>query len=231
MFTMKNRIKITAGPLVLFFITVFFSMNAMSKSMEAMFIGNEAFWIRDGEYSLMTDFPYKSGAYDSMTYVFPFKAVTGTVLSLVSNRYKDHFDPMLFVYQNWKIVGPREVTIPLPQNRVVKLSDKITVGPIRIMPRKSPFAHTEHYSYLVEWDGRQLFFTGDTEDTGILKNLPQLDMLFITPWFYRKAKINNMLPSARKIIIYHHKKNEIVPGCSGCIIPEQGQIIDIEKVK
>lgn len=228
---MQSRIKITVKFSVVFFMTVFFTVNAVSKSLEARFIGNEAFWISDGDYSLMTDFPYKSGIYDTMTYDFNFGEVKGNVLSLVSNRHEDHFDPMLFIDQNWMIAGPREVTIQLPQNRVVKFSDVITFGPIKIMPKKSPFAHVEHYSYLVEWDGRRLFFTGDTEDTDILKNLPQLDMLFITPWFYRKAKTNDLLPDVRKIIIYHHKKNEIVPDCTGCIIPEQGQIIDIEKVK
>ncbi|NOZ41633.1 MAG: MBL fold metallo-hydrolase [Alphaproteobacteria bacterium] len=225
---MNGRIKNIVTAVILSLILAFFSVKAMSKSLEAMFIGNEAFWIKDGGYSLFTDFPYTSGVYNSMTYDFNFKAVTGKVLALVSHRHKDHFDPVLFVYQNWKIVGPREVTIQLPPDRVVKFGPEITFGPIRIIPRKSPHANTEHYSYLVEWAGRKLFFTGDTEDINTLKNLPKLDALFITPWFYRKAKMANALPTTRKVIIYHHMKGDIIPDCSGCIIPIQNQVIDIK---
>ncbi len=213
-----------------FFIGLCFvgSLSTNAKSLEASFIGNEAFQITDGDYILLTDFPYRSGAYGYMKYEIYFPDITGNVFSLITHRHEDHFDPSLFSEQNWKIIGPKEVTLLVAQDKLVKFSNEITVGPIKIMPRKTIHANTEHYSYLVNWHGRDLFFSGDTDEVQALKDLPELDALFITPWFYRMAKSANALPDSKKIIIYHHREKDIVPDCSGCIIPLQKDIIDIE---
>ncbi len=209
-----------------FLLAGMFSANA--KSLEASFIGNEAFRVTDGDYVLLTDFPYKSGVYGYMKYTFNFPGTTGNVLSLITHRHDDHFMPLLFSEQNWKIIGPKEVTLPLDQNRVVKLDRKMTFGPMEIMPRWTNHANVEHLSYLVKWQGYRMYFTGDTEDLSALEGLPPLDALIITPWFYRKAKMNEMVPETEKIIIYHHKEKDIIPDCANCIIPVQDQIINIK---
>ncbi len=216
--------------LVLFiFLISFFQIDmASSKSIEAQFIGNEAFRITDGNFTLVTDFPYESGIYGYMEYNFNFAGTVKNVLALITHRHLDHFAPLLFTEQNWKIIGPKEVTQQLERNKVIKMAKVMTYGPINVTPRKTTHANTEHYSYLVKWHGKSLFFTGDTEDMETLKALPVLDALFITPWFYRKAKMNDMLPDAKKIIIYHHQENDIVPDCRGCIIPLQDEIISLQ---
>ncbi|MCF6196128.1 MAG: hypothetical protein L3J50_05435 [Emcibacter sp.] len=219
------------NPIKIFFILLvmpFFARDAYSQSLEAQFIGNEAFRITDGKFFLMTDFPYKSGAYNYMKYKFDFSSTTGTVLSLITHRHDDHFAPVLFANQAWYILGPAEVTAGLPQSRLLPFSEKVTFEPLTIWPKKSTHGNTEHYSYLVDWSGRKLFFTGDTEDLVVLKDLPELDALFITPWFYRKAKLNEALPESKKIIIYHHMEKDIVPECPGCIIPVQNDYIEID---
>ncbi|PCI31740.1 MAG: hypothetical protein COB54_09185 [Alphaproteobacteria bacterium] len=197
------------------------------KFLEAKFIGNEAFLITDGDFTLLTDFPYQSGAYGYMEYEVDFPAITGNVLSLITHRHLDHFDPLLFSVQSWEIIGPREVTVPLAQNKVIKLENTMLVGPLDITLRKTSHANVDHLSYLVTWAGRKMLFVGDTEDLGVLKDLPDLNALFITPWLHRKAMMNKALPKTKKIIIYHHKAKDIIPDCSGCIIPTQNQIIDI----
>ena len=195
--------------------------------LEAKFIGNEAFLITDGNFTLLTDFPYKSGAYGYMEYNFDFSGVKKNVLALITHRHADHFDPLLFSEQSWDIIAPREVTLALAQNNVIKLENEMLVGPLKVTLKKSAHANVEHLSYLVTWAGRKMFFVGDTEDLAAFKDLPKLDALFITPWLYRKAKTNNALPETKKIIIYHHVNKEIIPDCSTCIIPTQSQIIDI----
>ncbi len=225
---MIEKIKYSVCAFLSLLLTALFANIAYSKSLEMSFIGNEAFRITDGDYILLTDFPYKSGVYDYMAYEFYFPGTTGNVLSLITHRHIDHFEPLLFSDQKWNIIGPRDVTIPLEQTKVIKFADNMSFGPIRITPRKSSHANTEHYSYLVNWAGKKLYFTGDTEDISSLKDLPELDALFITGWFYRKAKLNDMLPETEKIIIYHHRAEDIIPDCTDCIIPEQNQIIIIQ---
>jgi len=202
--------------------------NAYGQTLKARFIGNEAFLITDGGYVLVTDFPYKSGAYGYMTYDFNFQNTKGNVLSLITHRHDDHFAPFIFLEQDWNIVGPLEVTQQLAQNKVLILADEITFGPIKVKPKKSLHGNTEHYSYLVNWQGRDLFFTGDTEELSAFQDLPELDALFISPWLYRKAHMNGALPETKKIIIYHHTENVIIPNCSGCLIPNQNQTIILE---
>lgn len=206
--------------------------NAEENKLQINFIGNASVRISDGQYTLFTDFPYKSGAYGYMEYDFYFPAVTGNIVTLITHRHEDHFDPFLFEEQDhWKIIAPSEITVALSRSKIIEFSENIRFGPIKVMPKKSKHANTEHYSYLVEWSGIRVFFTGDTEDLELLKKLPELDALFITPWFHRKAILNKALPDVKKIIIYHHTEKEIIPDCNNCIIPVQYQEIEIQKTE
>ncbi|MCK5437531.1 MAG: MBL fold metallo-hydrolase [Desulfobulbaceae bacterium] len=214
-----------------FFFLVFFIVghfSASAKPLEAVFIGNEAFRITDGDYILLTDFPYESGAYGYMKYKYNYSDNSGNVLALITHRHADHFDPKLLYGENWKVTGPLEVTAMVEQKKVLKLEGETKFGPIKIVPKKTKHANVEHFSYLVIWHDRKFFFTGDTDELEALKNLPELDALFISPWFYRKAKIADALPESKNIVIYHHRKKDIIPDCSGCIIPAQNQIINFK---
>jgi len=225
---MTNQLK---KYLILVFLLLFVgsgTARAQPDNLEISFIGNAAFRLSDGTVTLFTDFPYESGAYGYMSYEYNFPSETGDVISLITHRHMDHFEPFVFEEQDWRIIGPKEITVALSRNKIIPFSGKIKYGPLRIRPVKSSHANTEHYSYLVEWAGRKLFFTGDTEELDIFKNLPELDMLFITPWLHRKAELNKALPPAKKIVIHHQVENEIIPDCTDCLIPVQGQVINFE---
>ncbi|WP_417623705.1 MBL fold metallo-hydrolase [Paremcibacter congregatus] len=213
---------------LLFASVLFPAENGQAQALEVEFIGNEAFRISDGDHTIMTDFPYKSGAYGYMEYEYSLPAETQNVAALITHRHEDHFAPLLFIERGWSLIGPAEITAMMPRSKVIPFTDRITFGAAEITPVKAAHANVEHYTYLVNWQNKKLFFTGDTEQLAVLKNLPELEALFITPWFYRKAILNQALPAAKKIIIYHHTKDEIVPKCGDCIIPLQGQIIILE---
>jgi len=187
------------------------------------FIGNEAFRFSDGKMTLFSDFPYQSGAYGYMEYEYDFAAEKGPVVSLITHRHLDHFDPERFIELEWKIIGPKEVTERHSRLKVIPLKPEINFANLKITPRVTDHSNTEHLSYLVEWWGKKFYFTGDANEADSLKDLPELDILFISPRFYHSAQKANMLPKAGKVIIYHHETGEIVPGCKGCIIPEQGE--------
>lgn len=225
---MAKSIKYSGLSVIFAILFSFMASQARAEALEVFFIGNEAFQITDQTHILMTDFPYRSGAYGYMEYDYDFTSVTGDVVSLITHGHEDHFAPVLFEEQGWKIIGPKTVTAMLSRHKVIKFEQDIKYGPMNIHPRKTSHGNTEHYSYLVDWQGKKLFFTGDTEDLVALEDLPELDALFITPWFFRKAWQNNQLPVARKIIIYHHKADDIIPNCASCIIPLQGQTIVIK---
>ena len=196
------------------------------------FIGNEAFMISDGETTLVTDFPYQSGYSIYMTYdpgYLEYGMEAGDdIVSLITHRHMDHFDPGLFRQTAWRVIGPAEVTRTLDPGYVVRLDEKIAYNDIEITPIRTDHSQTEHYSYLVEWHDKRLFFIGDTETTDSLYDLKiEVDFAFLTPWTLRPLLAENRDIPARQIIIYHHTATEQTPSCKTCLTPFQGQVIEV----
>lgn len=131
---------------------------------------------------------------------------------------------------SWDSETKPVLVLPEPINKlkILPFAEKMTNGPMEITAYKTKSAQTEHYSYLVEWGGRKIYLAGDTGDTDHLAALPELDIAFLSPWLYENARRDNVLPHAKKIVIYQHKENEIIPNCRGCIIPQQGEYIPFD---
>jgi len=196
-------------------------------ALHARFIGNMAWAISDGSFTLMSDFPYDSGAVRGyMTYdASEIKSATPETLSLITHRHGDHWSPTLFPKTTWKIVGPRDVVATLPKDRVVPVSPRFPYGPLVVDAIETPHASIGHYSYVVAWHGKRLYFSGDTEEPKHLVALKQLDVAFLSPWLYRAAmKIGRI--DAKRIVIYHHQPGETVPECRPpCHVPRQGETV------
>ena len=201
--------------------------TSAQRQLEGRFIGNMAWSITDGEFTLMSDFPYDSGAvrgYMTFDAAVEVKSPTAATLSLITHRHGDHWSPTWFARTDWKIVGPRDVTAGLPPERVVSVSPRFPHGPLRIDAIETPHAGIGHYSYVVTWRGKRLYFSGDTESPAHLVNLRDLDVAFVSPWLYRSVLKSGARIDARRVIIYHHQAGEAVPECrAGCHVPAQGE--------
>jgi len=195
--------------------------------LEARFIGNMAFAITDGAVTVITDFPYQSGYSGYMTYdPAEIRSSTPSTLVLITHRHPDHWEPALFARTDWKVVGPRDVTAGIAAERVVPLSARIAFGPVQIEPLETPHARIGHYSYIVAWHGRRLYFSGDTESVDRLIATTDLDVAFISPWLYRSVIRRDARVQAKRIVIYHHHPGEKVPDCGqGCSVPRQGETL------
>jgi L-ascorbate metabolism protein UlaG (beta-lactamase superfamily) len=198
--------------------------------LDARFIGNMAFAISDGTTTLMTDFPYQSGY--SVYNEYPpseIRSATPTTLSLITHRHGDHWEPALFAKTGWQVAGPDDVIANAPAHRVVPLADSTDFGPIRIERLRTPHANIGHHSYVVNWHGKRMYFSGDTEATDSLMASRNLDVAFISPWVFRTVVKAGLKPDARRIVIYHHEASERVPECPArCTLPKQGDTIRIE---
>lgn len=193
--------------------------RAPGKDLEVTFIGNEAFEITDGSVTLLSDFPYQSGAFGYMTYDMAAVKPRGKVLCLVTHEHDDHFSPGLWAERDWHLLAsPRIKTIGNHKLRL-NFADTVDFEGIRIFSQKTPHT-TAHYSYLVEWHGKRLYFPGDTE---LLDFFPKkrIDVLFITPWLLEKAQKQKVQLNAKRVVVYHHQNGDSVD-CSGCIVPKQG---------
>ena len=207
-----------------------FAASFQSRTLEARFIGNMAFAISDGVTTLMTDFPYESGYSRYMEY--PASEVhsrTPTTLSLITHAHRDHWEPTLFAKTGWNVAGPDDVVVNAPAHRIVPLAESTTFGSIHIRRFHTPHAGVGHHSYVVTWNGKRLYFVGDTESTDTVMTSKNLDIAFLSPWIYRSLAKSGLAPDTRRIVIYHHEAGEQIPGCRGaCIVPKQGDVIRID---
>lgn len=195
-------------------------------SLTIRFIANEAVSLSDGRLTLVLDFPYQSGYSNYMTYPDAELTLEGDVVAVITHRHRDHFAAERFIPTGWRILGPREVTRTLPPERVVPLDTLVRIGGAIIRPIRTPHSDTEHYSYLIEWQGRGFFFVGDTDDPATLLGAKALDLAFVSPWLLSAARRGGREVAARQVVVYHHMTAESVP-CERCIVPKQGQVFGL----
>ena len=211
---------------VLVFLTMATAVGA-GESLSVRFIGNEAFEISDGETTLLTDFPYLSGAYGYMSYDDEELRPRENALCLFTHRHGDHFAPEKLEKIGCTVAGPEEVTGKVKTVPVLELGDELEFGGIVIRPVRSPHGDVEHYSYIVKWHGVKMFFAGDTTDAAVIGYQGRIDVLFISPWIMRNMTRARIPMGTKKTVIYHHRDGEKVEDCDECHVPEQGGTFEI----
>lgn len=192
--------------------------------LRARFIGNMAFAITDGETTLFTDFPYRSGAFGYMRYDLAAVEIPRGAITLVTHEHADHWDPELFRGTGLRVIAHPAITSELPPDSVLSWQPAMRLGEIEVTPVRSP--HTEaHSSYLVRWHGRRLYFTGDTESTSELLAQRGLDVAFVSPWLVRAVIDSGARIDAELVVVYHHTASERLPARSWLHVPLQGESI------
>lgn len=223
---MKRIIVILLASLSLA-LPVIASEDAAEKTetaLTATFIGNEAFAITDGKVTLVSDFPYQSGYSLYMEYDPAALEIEGEVLALITHRHADHFDPGLFMATDWWIVAPREITDGLSKSRIIPIGDQVEFLGIKVEPVETRHSTTEHFSYLVTWHEKKLYFFGDVEDADAFLALGQnVDVVFMTPWVLRPLALDGIDIPAKQIVIYHQQVGEPLPRCDKCRTLKQGE--------
>jgi L-ascorbate metabolism protein UlaG (beta-lactamase superfamily) len=209
--------------------------QAAPAALTARFIGNMAFAITDGSTTLFTDFPYESGYSVYMEYdAREIRSTTPSSIALITHRHGDHWDRELFEQTNWRVIAPEDALRGVAAERVIRALPvrpqraTITADSITIDALPTPHANLGHYSYLVTWRGRRLYFTGDTESIDQLVAMKHLDVAFVSPWLFERAAKAGRRIDARRIVIYHQTADERIPGCRDtCHVPKQGETLKL----
>jgi L-ascorbate metabolism protein UlaG (beta-lactamase superfamily) len=198
-------------------------------ALQARFIGQMAFAISDGSVTVVTDFPYQIGYVDAPAYSPKELSGGSSTLALITHQHLDHWEPALFAKTTWKVAGPDDVISSVAADRVVALKGTTTWGAVQIEPLETPHARIGHYSYIVTWQGKRLYFSGDTEDARSVILAKNLDAAFVSPWMYRIVMKVGRRIDTKRVVIYHHEAGQQVPGCeAGCVVPKQGDTIAIQ---
>lgn len=206
------------------------SPGAKPNQLELRFIGNMAFAISDGKTTLYTDFPYESGYSDYMTYDFDAMQKVPGALCLVTHGHRDHFDAPLFAKMDAKLIAPPAVAAKVAPGRAISFAPKMAYGDIAIEALPTPHAAIEHFSYLVTWHGRRLYFTGDTDSTDQLLAMRDLDLAFVSPWLLKAVAEKKKSIHAKRVVVYHQAAGEKVPPIQNRLVLEQGESFVLESL-
>jgi L-ascorbate metabolism protein UlaG (beta-lactamase superfamily) len=217
---------------VIFSLISFFSFSQAGK-IDIKFLGNCGFFMTDGKINMYVDFPYKSGAHDYMTYdVKLLDSIRAHSIFLFTHGHADHYSKKLFKRTNQKLYGPWPVTLYLSGKRKYKLkalNDSLPDFNITEFKTKHGFS-LKHCSYLIDWNGRRIFISGDAETSDTLCTIKNLDLVIGPAWLVQDANKRNLKIDTKKIVICHHRSQQIIDNRNKekITVPVQNQKIEIK---
>ena len=100
---------------------------------------------------------------------------------------------------------------------------------IEVIKTKHRFSF-KHYSYLITWHGKRIYFSGDTETCTSIASYKDLDWAFVPVWILIDAKEKKVTINAKKIGIYHLYPNQKVNNTKPekyVVFDKQGEVISI----
>lgn len=203
---------------------------APAGDLKITFIGNAAVHVTDGKSTLVTDFPYRSGAFGYMTYDMKRLPPMDGAAVLITHAHADHFAPELLQARPMKLLGSPGLARAIPGGQELTPGKPFRYGNFEILAFPTPHGQTEkieHFSYLVTWQGRKLYFSGDTESDETLLKMRGLDVAFVSPWLLFGAAKAGKRVDAKKIVVYHHRADQTKPPYPGSVVPKQGDVFTV----
>jgi hypothetical protein len=105
---------------------------------------------------------------------------------------------------------------------------------VYVYPKPTPATDGPHVSYLVQWNGRRMWFCGDTEDPTELLATKELDAVFLTPAVAKAVEAAGRALDARYVLFYHttnkeQQDNALSVPCDRCKVslPWPGEVITL----
>jgi len=191
------------------------------REIRVHFIGNMAVRLTDGTHTVVTDFPYESGAFGYMTWLPGRVPDLRGALALVTHGHRDHFAAEL-LRPGLTVLGPADVRRGI-EGPVLEPGPRVEWQGLVVRAIPTPHGPLEHCSYLLEWDGHRFYFTGDTEETDALLAQRDLDAASVSPWLLASLRKAGRRVDARAVIVYHHQADESVAPWQDARVPRQGE--------
>ena len=116
----------------------------------------------------------------------------------------------------------------------MKATKSIPNFEIKIFKTKHIFS-AKHHSYLITWNDKRIYLSGDAESSETIAKMKNLDWAFVPPWLMVDAKEKGVEIDAKMIGIYHLYPYEVEDAINGWknvdhVVPlvKEGQSIVIE---
>lgn len=215
--------------LVFVFIVLFpFFGSTQSNEITIRFIGNCGLHISDGSTHIYSDFPYKSGAFGYMEYDDEeIVSLKENAYYIFTHKHADHYYRgkmnRILKERNGKKYGKWNI------EELENLAKVIPGFRIEALKTKHAFS-CNHYSYIINWHGKKIFISGDTEAAEAIAQVKDIDWAFVPAWIIRDAYMEKDLEIDAKMIgIYHigPKDNIDISGAQFLMLDKQGETIQI----
>jgi L-ascorbate metabolism protein UlaG (beta-lactamase superfamily) len=219
--------------LIIIFSLAFSTTFGQNKKIEITFIGNCGFFLTDGSLNLYIDFPYKSGAHNYMTYNSSIlDSLNDHSVFLFTHGHSDHFNKKLFKKTHQKLYGPWPVRAFLSKNKKYtfqELNDSLKTFSVQKFRTKHVFTF-QHYSYLIVWNSKRIFISGDAETADTICKIKNLDLVICPYWIIKDAQSRNLTLDTKQFILCHLRTNDPITtdNPEKIIIPKQNQKIELK---
>jgi hypothetical protein len=231
--TAIHRIKRIPYPILIsiFILIAGFSYGQIDK-IEIKLLGNCGLFMTDGNLNIYVDFPYKSGAHGYMAYrPGLLDSLQTNSIFLFTHGHSDHYNRKLFKKTDQKLYGPWPVKFLMPKKRkysLEELNDSLPGFSITEFKTKHGYSFI-HLSYLVEWNERRIFISGDTHVADTMASMKNLDLVFAAPWVLFDANDRGLKIDSKRIIVYHLRTTDKLTTDSDKItISTQNQEFELE---
>lgn len=116
------------------------------------------------------------------------------------------------------------------ERRTERLGEKTA---IYVHPSPTPYKDAPHNSYLVQWNGRRIWFSGLTEDPAALLAATEIDLAFVNPALCAAIEKAGRKIPAKTVVVYHlpggEGGGEMYVPCERCkvVMPVPGETIQL----
>jgi L-ascorbate metabolism protein UlaG (beta-lactamase superfamily) len=203
-----------------------------TDEIKVRFIGNCGLYMTDGTTNFYIDFPYKSGAHHYMEYdLSELDSVKPNPLFIYTHKHSDHFSGKLVRRLARKLNG--SVYSPSNIDELLKLNNTIPNFKIEVFKTKHHFS-INHYSYLINWHGKRIYISGDTEHVETIATIKDIDWAFMPIWLILDAQRKNVTlkDNVDMLVIYHIGPKDSItfkePDPRVKLLTKQGEVMVIQ---
>ena len=174
---------------------------SQTNEIKIRFIGNCGLHMTDGKTDVYSDFPYKSGAYNYMEYEdSEIDSLKENAHFIFTHKHADHYSGKnirkVIKEKNGQKYGSWNI------DALEKLGETIPNFSIQAFKTKHKFS-LNHYSYLINWNDKSIFLSGDTESAETIGSIENIDWAFVPYWLLLDATEKGIVINTKMYGIYH----------------------------
>ncbi|MFK8039282.1 MAG: MBL fold metallo-hydrolase [Crocinitomicaceae bacterium] len=174
---------------------------SQSSEIKIKFIGNCGLYLTDGELNVYVDFPYKSGAFNYMEFdKSELDSVKENSIFIFTHKHPDHYSikemrkilrkKKGMKYGKWNLKKLDQLNSSIPNFSVEAIETEHSLS-------------FKHYSYLITWHGKRIYFYGDTEKADKALTIKNLDWAFVPYWTAVEMNKKKVKMDTTMLGVYH----------------------------